>query len=144
MIHAGPLWGGGVATACVAALVAAVGVLFVSNVLDVKLVSPTLLLPVSDSRMLNYAVTAFVAALLATGLAHVLSLTTPRPRTFFRWIVGLVTFASVVVPFALDGDLAGKIGTAAINLVIGVSIASLLTAVLSRTVIDRDGSWQRS
>ena len=53
------------------------------------------------------------------------------------------TLAAVVLPFALSGSPASKIGTAAINLAIGVAIGSLLTAVLSRTVSDPDRSWQR-
>ena len=99
------------ATACVAALVAAVGVLFFSYVFDVELVGTALLLPITDSLALNYAVTAFLLGLAATGLAHLLTLTTPRPRVFFAWIVGLVTVAAMVVPFAFEGDLVGKIGT---------------------------------
>ena len=142
-IAAGRLWAGGVATACVAALVAAFGVLLCSSVLDVNLARPPLLLPITDSLALNYACTAFLLALVATGLAHLLSVTTPRPRTFFGWIVGLVTLAAMVAPFAFEGDLAGKIGTALINLAIGIAIGTLLTAVLSRTVIDAERSWQR-
>ena len=76
---AGRLWAGGAATACVAALVAAVGVLFFSYVFDVELVGTALLLPITDSLALNYAATAFLLGLAATGLAHLLSLTTPRP-----------------------------------------------------------------
>ena len=142
-IAAGRLWAGGVATGCVAALVAVVGVMLCSYVFDVKLVRPPLLLPIFDSLALNYAATAFVLALVATAVAHLLSLTTPRPRTFFNWIVGLVTVAAMVVPFALDGSLASKISTSLINMVIGISIGSLLTAVLSRTVIDTSRSWQQ-
>ena len=44
-VVAGRLWAGGAATACVAALVAAVGVLFFSYVFDVELVGTALLLP---------------------------------------------------------------------------------------------------
>jgi hypothetical protein len=142
-VAAGPLWAGGVATACVAALVAGVGVLFFNYVFDVDLVGTALLLPISDSLALNYAVTAFLLGLAATGLAHLLSLTTPRPRVFFAWIVGLVTVAAMVVPFAFEGDLIGKVGTAVINLVIGISIASLLRSVLARTVVDAARSWQK-
>jgi hypothetical protein len=124
--------------------VAAVGVLLFTFVFDVELVG-TDLIPslITDSLALNYAVAAFVSGLAATGLAHLLSLTTPRPRSFFTWIVGLVTVAAMVVPFAFEGDLIGKIGTSVINLVIGVSIASLLSAVLARTVVDAARSWQQ-
>jgi Family of unknown function (DUF6069) len=140
-IDAPRLWGGGVATAFVAALVAAVGVLICRDVLNVKLVEPPML-TVTDSFPVNYALTAAVLALAATALAHLLSLATPRPRVFFSWIVGLVTVATMVLPFAMEGSLRGKICAAVINMVIGLCIASLLSAVLSRTVVDAERSWQ--
>ena len=143
VIDAGRLWGGGVATAVVAALVAAVGVLVCRDLLDVKLVEPPML-RITDSFPINYAITAAILALAATGLAHLLSLVTPRPRAFFNWIVGLITVATMVVPFALEGSLQGKICAAVINMVIGICIASLLSAVLSRTVVDAERSWQQS
>lgn len=142
VIDAGRLWGGGVATAVVAALVAAVGVLICRDLLDIKLVEPPML-RITDSFAVNYALTAAILALAATGLAHLLSLVTPRPRVFFSWIVGLITVATMVVPFALEGSLQGKICATVINMVIGLSIASLLSAVLSRTVVDAERSWQR-
>jgi hypothetical protein len=142
MIDAPRLWGGGLATAVVAALVASVGVLICRDLLDVKLAEPPLL-RITDSFPVNYAVTAFVLALAATGLAHLLSVITPRPRVFFGWIIGLFTVATMVLPFALDGNLKGKICAAVINMVIGLCIASLLSAVLSRTVVDAERSWQR-
>jgi hypothetical protein len=108
MIDAPRLWGGGLATAVVAALVASVGVLICRDLLDVKLVEPPLL-RITDSFPVNYAITAFVLALAATGLAHLLSVITPRPRVFFGWIIGLFTVATMVLPFALDGNLKGKI-----------------------------------
>jgi hypothetical protein len=140
-IDAPRLWGGGVATAFVAALVAAVGVLICRDVLDIKLVEPPML-GVTNSFPVNYALTAAVLALAATALAHLLSLATPRPQVFFGWIVGLVTVATMVLPFAMEGSLQGKICAAAINMVIGLCIASLLSAVLSRTVVDAERSWQ--
>src|SRR6478736_2057029 len=69
-IDAARLWGGGLATACVAALVAVAGVMICQYVLDISLVRPALLLDVADSFRLDYALTAFVLALAATGLAH--------------------------------------------------------------------------
>ena len=141
-VLAGRLWAGGVATGCIAALVAAVGVLLCSSVLNVRLV-PTLMLSITDSLAWNYAMTAFVLALVATGVAHLLSLTTPRPRVFFGWLVGLGTAAAMVMPFAAEGSLAGRISTALINLAVGIAIGTLLTAVLSRTVTDAERSWQR-
>ena len=141
-IDAPRLWGGGLATAVVAALVAAVGVLICRDLLHVKLVEPPLL-GITNSFPANYAITAFVLALVATGLAHLLSVVTPRPRVFFGWIIGLCTVATMVIPFALEGSLQGKICAAVINMVIGICIASLLSAVLSRTVVDAERSWQQ-
>jgi Family of unknown function (DUF6069) len=142
VIDAPRLWGGGLATAVVAALVAAVGVLICRDLLHVKLVEPPLL-PIAKSFPVNYAITAFVLALAATGLAHLLSVVTPRPRVFFGWIIALCTVATMVIPFALEGSLKGKICAAVINMMIGICIASLLSAVLSRTVVDAERSWQQ-
>jgi hypothetical protein len=49
----------------------------------------------------------------------------------------------MVVPFAFEGDTVGKISTSVINLVIGISIASLLRSVLARTVVDAAQSWRK-
>jgi hypothetical protein len=99
LVNAGRLWGGGLATACVAALVALVGVLVFGVVIDVSLVRPALLLDVASTFAADYALTAFLLALLATGVAHALALTTPRPRMFFSWIVGLATVAGTAASF---------------------------------------------
>jgi len=131
-VDAGRLWAGGAATAVVAALVALVGVLIGDTVLDLDMVAPPLL-PFGNSFALRYAVTAAALALVATGLAHLLALTTPRPRSFFGWIVGLVTLVGVVLPFTTDGSAGGKLATAGTNLVVGLCILSLLSSVLART-----------
>jgi hypothetical protein len=132
MVDAGRLWAGGAATAVVAALVALVGVLIGDAVLDLDMVEPPLL-PIGDSFAVRYAITAACLAVVATGLAHLLALTTPRPRAFFSWIVGLVTLVGVVLPFAMDGTLGGKLATSFVNLVLGLCILSLLSSVLVRT-----------
>ena len=142
-VDARRLWTGGLATSCVAALTAWVGVLLAQGVLDVSLAKTAVVLGVSDSLGLNYAVTALLAALAATGLAHLLSVTTPRPRSFFSWIVGLATAAAMILPFTRDATTASRAAASIINLVIGLCIGSLLTAVLSRTVVDPERSWQR-
>ncbi len=142
-VDAGRLWTGGLATGLVVALTAWVGVLLAQGVLDVSLAKTAVVLHVSNSLGLNYAVTAFLAAVVATGLAHLLSVTTPRPRSFFSWIVGLVTVAAMILPFTRDGSTASRVSVTIINLVVGLCIGSLLTAVLSRTVVDAERSWQR-
>ena len=131
-VDAGPLWAGGVATAVVAALIAFVGVLVMQNLLDITMVRPPLI-PIGGSFIVRYAVTAAVLALIATALAHLLLVTTPRPRAFFSWIVGLATAVGVVLPFALEGTTAGRLATAGVNLVIGLAVLSLLGTIMTRT-----------
>jgi hypothetical protein len=135
VVDAGRLWAGGAATAVVAALVALVGVLVAEGPLDIVMVQPPLI-PVGDSFGLRYAVTAAVLALVATALAHLLVLTTPRPRSFFSWIVGLATIVGVVLPFTLDGTTSGRVATAVVDLVIGLAVLNLLNSVMARTVRD--------
>jgi hypothetical protein len=131
-VDAGRLWAGGFATAVVAALVALVGVLVWEALLDSDMVEPPLL-PVGDSFAVRYALTAAALALVATALAHLLVLTTPRPRAFFSWIVGLATVVGVVLPFTEEGSLGGRLATALVDLVIGLCVLSLLSSVLART-----------
>jgi hypothetical protein len=66
------------------------------------------------------------AALVATGLMHLLLVSTPRPFRFFSWIVSLLTLVAVLAPFMTDATLATKVATAAIALVVGVAIGSLV------------------
>jgi len=72
---------------------------------------------------------AALAALLATGLLHLLLLSTPRPGQFFTWIVALATVAAALAPFLTNADLDEKVATSAIYLAIGISIGSLLSGV---------------
>ena len=78
IVNVRALWAGGAASAVVAALVAVVGVLICEGVLDLEMAPPPLL-PIGRSLSVQYAVTSAVLALAATGLAHVLVLTTPLP-----------------------------------------------------------------
>ena len=78
--------------------------------------------------------TALVAALLATGLLHLLLLSTPQPRRFFTWIITLATIAAALAPFLSGADLDEKVATSAITLVVGVAIGSLLSGVARSAV----------
>ena len=133
-IDVGRLWGGGLATACVAALVAVAGVMICQYVLDISLVRPALLLDVADSFRLDYALTAFALALVATGVAHGLAVATPRPRAFFGWIMGLATVCGAAAPFAIGDDLQSQVATAGINVALGICVWSLLASVMAKTM----------
>jgi hypothetical protein len=132
-IEAGRLWAGGAATAVVAGLVGLVGILIGQDVLNLDMAQPSTL-PAGSSFAVRYAITAAVLALCATGVAHLLALTTPRPGAFLSWIIGLVTLVGVVLPFTIDGTVAGQVATAVVSLVTGLSVLSLLSSVLVRTV----------
>src|SRR5579884_2874095 len=105
-VNAGRLWAGGIAAAVVAALIGLVGVLVARAVFQLALLSPKQAGAFGDSNTLRLCVIAAVAALLATGLAHLLLVSTPSPLSYFGWIVGLLTVAAVVVPFLESGSLA--------------------------------------
>jgi hypothetical protein len=136
------LWAGGAASAVVAALVAVVGVIVCEDVLDLQMVPPPLL-PIGWSLIVRYALTAAVLALAATGLAHILVLTTPRPEAFFSWIVGLATFAGVAISLGSPGSWADRFATALVNLVIGLCILSLVRSLIGRATTQvLPGPWR--
>ena len=88
IVDAGRLWTGGLMAGVVAAGVAVVGLLIARGILDVQV------LVREDGKLVNantwwYAGVAFLAAIAATGLLHLLLLSAPQPYRFFGWIVGL-------------------------------------------------------
>lgn len=125
----GRLWSGGVATAIVAALIAVVGILLCRGVLDVPVLSPKGEGVWGNANTTTYALVAAGVALGATALLQLLSMTTPRFTTFFSWIMLLLTAIAVVVPLSLPVAWEHKLATAAINLVIGIAIVSVLNGV---------------
>ncbi len=133
-IDARALWAGGAATAVVAALAAVVGVMIARGLFHIPVLAPERAGAIGDASTLQLAGWAALAALLATGLMHVLLLATPRPKTFFGWIVGLTTVLAVVWPFATGAPLAAKAATAVIYLVIGAAIGSLISGVAAWAV----------
>ena len=71
---------------------------------------------------------------VATGLVHLLMLSTPRPLTFFGWIIGLATVLAVLLPFSTTAPLTAKAATAVVDLVLGIAIGSLISGVAARSV----------
>jgi len=131
------LWAGGVATAIVAALVALVGVVVCRWLFKIPLLSPESQGTYGDAHTTDVVILAAAAALLATGLAHLLLTAAPRPMTFFTWIVALITLLMVLFPFSTSAPISQKLATAAVDLVIGFAIGSLLNGVGSRAVRQR-------
>jgi hypothetical protein len=126
-VNAARLWSAGLATAVVAALIALVGVLLVRAVFRVALYAPATAGAFGSSATVVLCITAALAALAATGLAHLLLMGTPRPLTYFGWIVGLLTTAAFVLPFLAGRSFPIAFAMAVIHLVIGLAIGSLVS-----------------
>jgi len=131
-VDAATLWAGGAATAVVAGLIALVGVLVCRWVFKVPVLAPKQDGAYGDAHTTTLVFVAAGSALVATLLLHLLLLGVPRPLVFFGWIVGLVTVVFVIFPFRTGAPLEQQIATAAVYLVIGVAIGSLLGTVANR------------
>ena len=131
---AAQFWAGAAATAVVAALIALVGILVSRWALGIPILAPTGDGAWGNAHTGEYALLAALAALIAAGLLYLLELGAPAPRVFFGWIVGLATLAAVVYPFSTSAPLEQKAATAIVNLILGVAIASLLSAVSARAI----------
>jgi len=128
-VDARKLWAGGVATAIVAGLIAVAGILIARGLFDVPILAPKGEGVWGDADTARYALWCALGALVATGLLHLLLVTTPRPLRFFSWIIALATLVAAVAPFGTSGSTESKIATAVINLVIGIAIGALLSGV---------------
>lgn len=128
-VDAGRLWAGGTAAAAVSAGVALVGFLLVLGILDIRVLTPKGQDRIFDSSLVWYMAAAAAAALIATAIAHLLLLAVPEPMRFFSWIVGLMTVAAALIPFMTGAALDEKVATGLINLVIGLSILSIVGRV---------------
>jgi hypothetical protein len=140
-VDAGRLWAGGVATAVVAGLVALVGIMVCRWLFKIPLLAPQHDGAYGDVHTTAMVLVAAAAALLATGLAYLLLLSTPRPLTFFGWIIGLATVLVVILPFSTSAPVSNKAATAAVDLIIGIAIGTLLNGAAARSVrLPRSGA----
>ena len=130
----GQFWAGAAATAVVAALIALVGILVSRWALNIPILAPTGDGAWGNAHTGEYVLLAALVALIAAGVLYLLELGAPAPRVFFGWIVGLATLAAVVYPFSTSAPLQQKAATAIVNLILGVAIASLLSAVSARAI----------
>lgn len=136
-INAGKLWSGGGVVAIVAALVAIVGILIARGLVGVAILAPKGDGVWGNANTATYALLSALAALVATGLMHVLLLATPRPARFFGWIMVLLTLIAVVLPLTLVAGVDDRLGTAALNLVLGLVITALVSGVARTAAASR-------
>src|ERR1700687_1584110 len=113
------LWSGGVATAVVAGLIALVGILLCRWLFKIPILAPRKEGAWGNASTAGYVFASAAIALAATGMMHLLLLSTPRPRMFFGFIMALGTVVAVVFPFSSTAPVSQKAATAVVNLVIG-------------------------
>ena len=130
----GRFWAGAVATAVVAALIALVGILICRWTLNIPILAPAGDGAWGNAHTAEYALVSGLIAIIAGGLLYLLVIGTPQPNMFFDWIMGLATLAAVVYPFSTAAPLDQKAATAVVDLVIGIAVISLLTAVAARAI----------
>jgi Family of unknown function (DUF6069) len=127
-------WAGAGATAVVAALIALVGILICRWTLHIPILAPAGDGAWGNAHTAEYALVSGLIAIIAGGLLYLLVLGTPQPTMFFDWIMGLATLAAVVYPFSTGAPVDQKAATAVVDLVLGIAIISLLTAVAARAI----------
>ena len=130
----GQFWAGAAATAVVAALIAVVGILICRWTFNIPILAPAGDGAWGNAHTAEYALVAAIIAVIAGSLLYLLVLGTPQPNMFFDWIMGLATLAAVVYPFSTSAPVDQKAATAVVNLVIGIAITTLLTAVAARAI----------
>jgi hypothetical protein len=129
------LWTGGVITAVIVGGLTIVGFLLVEGILRYPLLGDRASGVVQQATMIGYAAWAVLVALLATAAMHVLLVTTPRPRWFFRWLGGIGTAIAVLVP--LTQHLAAPMATATVNLMLGLAIIGLVHSTTAASLRPR-------
>ncbi|HEV2377947.1 MAG TPA: DUF6069 family protein [Streptosporangiaceae bacterium] len=145
-VDAGQLWSGGVATAVVAGLIALIGVLACRWLLNIAILAPKSDGAYGDVHTTTLVIGSAVVALAATALAHLLLLSTPRPLSFFAWIMALAVVLALLLLFRTGAPLTHKIATGVVYLLIGIAIGSLVSGVgrwatRPRGAVAREDVW---
>jgi hypothetical protein len=138
VVEAGRLWAGGIATAIVAGLIALVAVLACRWLFNVPLLAPKRQGTYGDVHTTDLVLLAAAAALVATALAHLLLLSTPRPLAFLGWIIALATVLAVVLAFSTGAPLNQRVATSVVYVILGIAIGSLISGVAARSVRPRE------
>jgi uncharacterized protein DUF6069 len=131
-VDAALLWRGAIAVVLVAMGTALVGLLVIRDLLDLHVLRRSDGGDLVQASTAWYLVVAAVAALAATGLLHLLLVTTPQPFRFFSWIGALAVLAAALIPFTFDAARTSQVATAVLHLVVGTVIV-VLTGQMGRS-----------
>ena len=135
-LEVGRFWAGALATTLVAALIGLAAHFVLEEVFNLEIRAQADLFG-TGSDLMAWVVAGALFALGAAAVLYLLVMSTPRPRSFFGWVVGLGTVILAAVPFAGQFELVPAILAAIVWIVIGSAVYSLLTGTLSRTVVRR-------
>jgi hypothetical protein len=135
-LEVGRFWAGALATTLVAALIGLAADFILEEVLNLEIQAQADLFG-TGSDLLAWVVAGALFALAAAAVLYLLVMSTPRPRSFFGWVVALATVILAAVPFAGQFEVIPAILAAIVWIVIGSAVYSLLTGTLSRTVVRR-------
>lgn len=135
-LEVGRFWAGVLATMLVAALIGLAATFILEEVLNLE-IQPQADLFGTGSDLMAWVVAGALFALAAALVLYLLVMSTPRPRAFFGWVVGLATVILAAVPFAGQPEIVPAILAAIVWIIIGSAVYSLLTGTLSRTVVQR-------
>ena len=135
-LEVGRFWAGALATTLVAALIGLAAHFVLEEVFNLEIRAQADLFG-TGSDLMAWVVAGALFALGAAAVLYLLVMSTPRPRSFFGWVVGLGTVILAAVPFAGQFELGPAILAAIVWIVIGSAVYSLLTGTLSRTVVRR-------
>ena len=116
-------WVGSVMTAAIVAVAVAIGSVITHGIAKVPFGS------LGDGTVVHsatYAAIAAVLALLAAGLYAAMLQVAPRPTLYWSWLVVLLTALAAVLPFAAAGVGAAAIALAAMNVVVGLIVLTLV------------------
>lgn len=138
-LEIGRFWAGALATMLVAALIGLAAHFILEEVLGLEIQKQADLFG-TGSDLMAWIVAGLLFALAAAAVLYLLVMSTPRPRSFFGWVVVLATVILAAVPFADRADPVEAVLAAIVWVIIGSAVWSLLTGTLSRTVVRRTGT----
>jgi Family of unknown function (DUF6069) len=133
------LWGGGIATAALAAVVAFVGVVVARAIFDVPVLAPRHEGTLGGSPTGLYVVFAGTGAIVCTVLLGVLGLITERAVLVYWVVVGLATVVLSVVPLLAADDVGSRVATALIDLAVGLTYLIVLPLTVWDTLARERG-----
>jgi hypothetical protein len=117
-------WVGAILTSTVAALAGVIGLVIAQDLLHVPLTLSSTGVP--SVQVGTYGVLIGLVSMLAAVLYAGMVAFAPRPTVYYGALTGLLTALAVLLPFTAAASLTGQLALAAINLVVGVLIMTLV------------------